>query len=699
MFGSYREKTERGDIITQDGTEIEEAVDSYLQKKLREISSEKKNDQQEKIPMEQETDETKTDDVKVRRRLRFGRKKPHPQQPSSEVPLKDTNKEDTPTFPYTGLSSSESTVGETESSSESRRFSFYLRKKKKHQMDPGPSPAIVQESPKTTDPLQPSQQEGETSPKLKELDHYSVYEPYASVSIVKDVASLDKFYHVAEPVFSEEETKIFHFLQETIVQSLTLRLDETDAEEVSRYLEERVTTITQDYHLVVSNEFREKIMYYLRREFVGFGKIDPLMRDPNIEDISCNGAQIPLFLYHRHYGSLQSNIAFEEMDQLADFVVQLAQKCGKHITVAEPMLDATMPDGSRIQMTLGSEITARGSTFTIRKFRADPITPTDLIEYNSMSRELVAFMWMAVEHGVNALIAGGTAAGKTSVLNALSLFIPQEAKIVSIEETREINLPHSNWIPGVVRLGFGEIVGDRLVGEIDLYDLMKAALRQRPEYIIVGEIRGKEAYVLFQAMATGHTTYSTVHADSAKSLIHRLEGKPINIPRNMLQSLDLIFLQTIARLGENKVRRCKQIVEIIDIDPQTNEVLTNEVFIWDPVEDKFIYSGKSYVLEKIRTMIGLTHDDMVKEIGQRMEILQWMESHNIRAFKDFARIVAKYKETPDQVITDIRRDSKTTDTPEPTSFERHDETKAEATTQALPTQQDESKKIVQEKES
>jgi flagellar protein FlaI len=683
----------------QDGTDIEETVDSYLQKKLREISSEQKKDQQEKKPMQKERDEEKMDNVKVRRRLRFGRKKPLPQQQPSSLPSEETDNKDIPTFPHTGSPSAEPIGERSTSPSESQPSSFYFRNKKKHQSDSNSSPPLVQKSQQPSVTSQTSEHTAESAENIKELDRYSVYEPYASVTIVKDVTSLDKYYHVAQPVFSEEEAKIFHFMKETIVQSLAIRLDEADPEQVSSYLDERVTTITQDYRLHVSNEFREKIMYYLRREFIGFGKIDPLMRDPNIEDISCNGAKIPLFLYHRHYGSLQSNIAFDEKEELADFVVQLAQKCGKHITIAEPMLDATMPDGSRIQMTLGDEVTARGSTFTIRKFRLDPITPTDLIQFNSMSRELVAFMWMAVEHGVNALIAGGTAAGKTSVLNALSLFIPREAKIVSIEETREINLPHSNWIPGVVRLGFGEVLGDKLVGEIDLYDLMKAALRQRPEYIIVGEIRGKEAYVLFQAMATGHTTYSTVHADSAKSLIHRLEGKPINIPRNMLQSLDLIFLQTIARLGENKVRRCRQIVEIIDIDPQTNEVLTNEVFTWEPLEDKFVYSGKSYVLEKIRTMLGLNHDDMIKEIERRVEILQWMEINEIRAFKDFARIVAKYKETPDKLIEEIRHSGKTIDEEGPHPFRQHNEAKVEETTQALKMQKHESEKIVQEKES
>jgi flagellar protein FlaI len=337
----------------------------------------------------------------------------------------------------------------------------------------------------------------------------------------------------------------------------------------------------------------------------------------------------------------------------------LAQKCGKHISIAEPMLDATMPDGSRIQMTLSKAVTAKGSTFTIRRFKADPITATDLIKFKTLSSEMVAYLWLAVENGINALIAGGTAAGKTSTLNAICSFIPRESKIVSIEETREINLPHPNWIPGVVRSGFGEVINDKLAGEIDLYDLMKAALRQRPEYILVGEIRGKEAYVLFQAMATGHTTYSTFHADSAQSLIHRLEGKPIEIPRVMLQSLDIVTIQVQAELGDKRVRRVKQIVEIVDIDPMTKEILTNEVFRWDPVQDHFYFSGKSYVMERIRSQHGQSKEDMLDELSRRVEILEWMQENNIRAFKDVARIVSSYIDTPDDVMEKVRKTGKT----------------------------------------
>jgi len=194
-----------------------------------------------------------------------------------------------------------------------------------------------------------------------------------------------------------------------------------------------------------------------------------------------------------------------------------------------------------------------------------------------------------------------------------------------------------------------------MVGEIDLYDLMKAALRQRPEYILVGEIRGKEAYVLFQAMATGHATYSTVHADSAKSLIHRLEGKPIDIPRIMLQSLDVVSIHVTTRVKGKRVRRCKQVIEIIDIDPTTKEILTNEVFRWDPIEDKFVYSGKSYVLERIRADKDINREEMTEELRRRKEIVEWMNDNNVRAFRDVANIVARYIESPEETLKQIKK--------------------------------------------
>ncbi len=494
---------------------------------------------------------------------------------------------------------------------------------------------------------------------LLEIDFYPVNEPFAFIKILKDPESLDQHYRAIEPILTTEEDKTLRFIQDALMKSINVRLDEVEPNHVEKLLVDHIARIAKDYEIKIDDVLQKKFLYYIKREFLGFGRIDAVMRDPNIEDISCDGSDVPLFLFHRKYGSLKSNVIFDHENELAAFVVKLAQKCGKHISLAEPMLDATMPEGSRIQMTLSKAVTTKGSTFTIRKFRSDPITATDLIGYNTMSAEMVAYMWLAVENGINALIAGGTAAGKTSTLNALCLFIPREAKIVSIEETREVNLPHPNWIPGVARSGFGEIVNEKMIGEIDLFDLMKAALRQRPEYILVGEIRGQEAFVLFQAMATGHTTYSTFHADSTRSLIHRLEGKPIDIPRVMLASLDIAFIQVNVKLGKKNVRRCKQIVEIIDIDPTTKEILTNEVFRWNSADDTFIYGGKSYILERIRKQYAWSNEQMMQEIKRRVIVLNWMRKNNIREFKDVAKVVALYTETPDKLMEKVKNDDVT----------------------------------------
>jgi flagellar protein FlaI len=492
--------------------------------------------------------------------------------------------------------------------------------------------------------------------KWKELDFYPLIEPFAYAFIVQHTQTLDRFYLLLEVRLTEEEIKVLEFIKETL-RTITFDTSELEKQGERKYLLTWVDQVLQDYMIEIDEKSKSRIIYFLEKEFLGMHKLEPFMRDPNIEDISCDGSEIPIFLYHRTYGSIKSNVTFATEEELSAFIFKLAQKCGKHISISEPMLDATLPDGSRIQMTLSTEVTTKGSTFTIRKFREYPFSPPDLIEFKTMSSEIVAYLWLAVENKINALIAGGTAAGKTSTLNAISLFIPPDSKIVSIEETREINLPHPNWIPGVSRSGFGEIIGDKMIGEIDLYDLMKAALRQRPEYILVGEIRGREAYVLFQAMATGHTTYSTIHADSAQSLIHRLEGKPINIPRIMLQSLDIICIQVISRVGNKRLRKCKQIIEIIDIDPSTKEILTNEVFRWDPIEDKFIYSGKSYVLERIRTKKGLTREEIIREIRNRAELLEWMSRNNIRDFKEVSSIFAQYIENPSSIMKRVRKGS------------------------------------------
>jgi len=490
--------------------------------------------------------------------------------------------------------------------------------------------------------------------RFEEISFYCVNRPYAYIKILKDKKLVENLYIVIEPHLNDEEQRHLDFIKETLDDVLNPGvLAEKDA---SSYVEELIDQIISDYNLRLSPESKEKITYIIKRDTAGYGKIDALTRDPYIEDISCDGSQIPIFIYHRDYGSMRTNIVFKDEEELSSFVIKLAQKCGKYVSIAEPMLDGTLPDGSRVQATLGTEVTARGSTFTIRKFRAVPFSPLELVKLGTLSPEMLVFLWFAVENGANGIFAGGTGSGKTTTLNAMALFIPREAKIVSIEETREINLPHPNWIPGVTRSGFGEVVADKVVGEIDMYDLLKAALRQRPEYIIVGEIRGREAYVLFQAMATGHTTYSTMHADSPQSLIHRLESKPMNVPRIMIQSLDFICFHSIVRMKNKRVRKITRIIEIIDIDPLTKEIITNEVFSWDPVTDTFKYSGRSYILEKIRSNLSISRDEIMKELNRRIKLVSWLIRRGQVSFRESAQIIEEYRERPDELLERVDKD-------------------------------------------
>ena len=490
--------------------------------------------------------------------------------------------------------------------------------------------------------------------RFEEIGFYCVNRPFAYIKILRDKKLAENLYIVIEPHLTDEEQRYFNFIKETLDN--TLNPDIFAEKDAGSYVEELIDQIISDYNLKLAPESKKKIVYLIKRDAVGYGKIDALTRDPYIEDISCDGSQIPIFIYHRDYGSMKTNIVFKDEEELSSFVIKLAQKCGKYISVAEPMLDGTLPDGSRIQATLGTEVTARGSTFTIRKFRAIPFSPFELVKLGTLSPEMLVFLWFAVENGANGIFAGGTGSGKTTTLNAMALFIPREAKIVSIEETREINLPHPNWIPSVTRSGFGEVVADKMIGEIDMYDLLKAALRQRPEYIIVGEIRGREAYVLFQAMATGHTTYSTMHADSPQSLVHRLESKPMNVPRIMIQSLDFICFHSTVRMKNKRVRKITRIIEIIDIDPLTKEIITNEVFSWDPITDTFRYSGRSYILEKIRSDMHLSREDMIKELDRRIKLTNWLIKKGRISFRDAAQVVEEYRERPNELLQRVNKD-------------------------------------------
>lgn len=478
----------------------------------------------------------------------------------------------------------------------------------------------------------------------KELERYWLNEPYCFVVILYNPDTNDYIYHVVEPELSDFEKVFLTEIKDRLRNVLLVEelAEDADKEEI---LERDIRKIIRDYAIEVTPMMLAKIIYYTKRDFVRFGKIDGIMYDEGIEDISGNGHDKPIFLFHRKYQNIATNIMFGE-EELDSFIIQLAQKSGKHISIAEPLVDATMPDGSRIQMTLGTSVTTHGSTFTIRKFNEKPITPVDLIKWGTFSAEQMAYLWLCIENNKSLIYAGGTASGKTSSLNAVSLFIPEKAKIISLEDTRELKLPHMNWIPGVTRDSF--TADER--GAVDMYDLLRAALRQRPEYLLVGEVRGHEALTLFQAMSTGHTTFSTMHADSVSSAIHRLENPPISVPRNMIQALDIMSIQAQTYAKGKRARRNIKLVEITDIDPQTRNIRTSDIFTWDSTNDVYRKTGESKALDEIKIRRGWSDSKLTEELETRKNILEYMVDNNITEFKEISSIINEYQSTPERLL-------------------------------------------------
>jgi flagellar protein FlaI len=472
-------------------------------------------------------------------------------------------------------------------------------------------------------------------------------------AIVTDKENQKIRYEIIEPTLNNDEEKHLHEIKNFLMDELDVNLkDIENKEKAENYLRQKIKDLIKKYRLKIPKEAVDKLTYYIIRDFVGYGKIDPFMRDPLIEDISTDGVNIPIYVWHRMYESLPTNIMFTDAAELDSFVVRLAYLAGKNISLAAPILDASLPEGSRIQLTYGREVTRRGSTFTIRRFKADPLTISDLIAFNTLSSEIAAYLWFIIENRASVMVAGGVASGKTTLLNSLSMFIKPEMKIVSVEDTQEINLPHENWIPSVVRASFkGD---DKRSSTITLFDLLKAAVRQRPDYIIVGEVRGEEAYTLFQAMATGHLGMSTIHAESAEAVIKRLESEPMNIPKPLIAMTNVILVMERTEVNGRPARRISVASEVKGLDPKTSEILIEEVFKWNPRFDKFSSSGDSVLLEKHMKKMGLNEEDVKREFKARKTVLEWMVKQGIRHKREVAQVIREYYANPNRIYQKAR---------------------------------------------
>ncbi len=475
---------------------------------------------------------------------------------------------------------------------------------------------------------------------------YCVVAPFAYVHIYWDPKEYEVLYHVEEPVLDEKETRQMKQLVSAMKNMINFdEVVKKTREALFEYIDKRFKMLAIELGMDMDYESYKRIYYYLCRDFIGFNETEPFLRDYFVEDIECNGTNCPVYIVHRVFRNLKTNISFRDNDVLESFVEKLAQRCGKYISYARPILDGSLPDGSRVNATYTRDITSRGPTFTIRKFTKKPWTPPQLISFKTLSPEMLAYLWLLIEYKMNILIIGGTASGKTTLLNAIAFFMPPESRVVSIEDTRELNLPRENWLPSVARSATG--IGN--LGEIDLDDLLKSSFRQNPDYVIVGEVRGKEASVLFQGMASGHSSVSTIHADSVETVIKRLETPPIELSPSLLNVLDGVCIMTHAIVDKRETRKLREIVEIVNVT-QDGTALTNTPFKWSAQENQFYFKKESKIFEKISNRYGLSKDEISKEFQKRAKLLYKMYQMQIFEFEEVQDLINEYYKRPEEVL-------------------------------------------------
>ncbi|MBN2330803.1 MAG: type II/IV secretion system ATPase subunit [Candidatus Aenigmarchaeota archaeon] len=466
---------------------------------------------------------------------------------------------------------------------------------------------------------------------------------YAHIAWDESVGSL--VYNVVEPRLSAQDKEATEKIKREIEERLDVNFSKLGAIKAKELLRKEIQKSISEMPSVDPSKI-SIIQYHIEKDIIGLGLITPLMHDPEIEDISCDGEKIPIYIYHRNpkFGSMRTNVWFESKTDLDEYVLKLAQKSGKSISIAEPLLDAALPDGSRVQCTMGTDIARRGSNFTIRKFTFYPLTPTHMQDYGTLNSLQLAYMWLAIEHGKSILISGGTATGKTSLLNALSLFIKPDLKILSIEDTPELRLPHTHWVPEVARSPLS-VKGK--IGEVTLFDLLKSSLRQRPDYLVVGEVRGKEAFVMFQQIATGHPSISTIHAASFPQLVDRLVTPPISLPPALIENVDIIIFLARVRVRGRERRRAVEIREVVGI--KDDRPYAVKVFEWVPIKDDFVPKDDSKVLEDIARMGGMNHESVQMELLRRKRILEWLKDTRVYDYQEFSRVISDYYTNPERV--------------------------------------------------
>jgi flagellar protein FlaI len=470
------------------------------------------------------------------------------------------------------------------------------------------------------------------------LERYPIEVDKAKVEVIIRKEKEAARYELSMPQLSPATAALLNEIRNELVAVMNISMKELTDPEAFGAIKQRfindATRLLKEKVPSLQKETEEFLVGTLIQEMLGLGKIEFLINDPSLEEIVIQSAKENVRVYNKRYGWLESNVRVNTEDEIINYANIIARRVGRQITVLTPLLDAHLVTGDRINAVL-YPVDTKGSTITIRKFARDPYTMIDLINSKTCDLEIAALIWLAIEYEMNVLVSGGTASGKTSFLNACLPFIPPNQRIISMEDTRELMLPEFlYWTPLVTRSPNPEGKG-----EVSMLDLLINSLRMRPDRIILGEMRKhEEAMVLFEAMHTGHSVYATVHADSATETVSRLVNPPINIPPNLLKSVNLNV--TMFRDRRRGIRRVLQVAEF---EADKDSARANLLYRWLPEEDRMIrHSESSRFFEDIERNTGMSQTEIADALTQKKDILTWMIKHNLRDLVSFGKIMISY---------------------------------------------------------
>jgi len=457
-------------------------------------------------------------------------------------------------------------------------------------------------------------------------------------------------YKVIEPALDAEDEKMLKLLKVRIhdyAGSLDelIRREVKSEEDAFSLARELIEAVSREYEMRIPRDKLDKYVYYIKRDLIGYGPIDPLFRDPFIEDVHLDGPGIPVYVWHVKYESLRTNIVLT-WDEAYRLISKFATRIGRQVSSADPILEGVLPEGARVEALL-PDVTGRGPAFTIRKYYYEPLTIVNLVKDKTITAEAAAYLWLLLDYGRNLIIVGPTGAGKTTLLNSLLYLIRPEAKIITIEDTRELNIVHEHWLPMVTRPS-----RDPTVKDVSMFDLLTIAMRSRPDYVVVGEVRGREAYVLFQAFGSGHYGATTIHADNSEQALKRLLSRPMRVPPMLISLAHAFVVIHKVKVGDRIVRRVVAVDEflgLIDGSPRFNRL-----FEWNPREDRLVLSSESEHLKSISRDRFVDLEELRGQLKLREEVIEGMVAQGWSRPELVARVIRAFHRDPLGTIRKVK---------------------------------------------